>query len=104
VSLSAPGARFVFGADCGPNDAIVSLARGSDLLMLEATLPEPDTSERPGHLSAAQAGELGRRAGVGRLVITHYTDELDAAQLAAAGSQAFGAAVTLAAEGAVYEI
>jgi ribonuclease BN (tRNA processing enzyme) len=101
---SEAGARFVFGADCGPNEEIVALASGSDLLMLEATLPEPDTSERPGHLSAAQAGELGRRAGVSRLVLTHYTDELDGEELATVASRAFGRRVSMATEGAVYRL
>lgn len=98
------GTRFVFGADCGPNEEIVTLASGSDLLMLEATLPEPDSSDRPGHLSAAQAGDLGRRAGVRQLVLTHYTDELDVEELATAASRAFGGPVSMATEGAVYRL
>ena len=45
---SDEGQRLTFGADCGPNDAIVELARDTDLLMLEAT-------EGPGHTSAARS-------------------------------------------------
>lgn len=100
------GRRLTFGADCGPNDAIVELARGTDLLMLEATEgPGPHVGGAfRGHLTATEAGELARRAGPGRLLLTHYSDELDAAQVRAAGEAAFGGPVELAAEGAHYVI
>ena len=40
------GRRLTFGADCGPNDAIVELARDTDTLMLEATEGPARTSVR----------------------------------------------------------
>jgi len=103
---SDDGRRLTFGADCGPNDAIVELARDTDLLMLEATEgPGPYLGGAfRGHLTATEAGELARRAGAGRLLLTHYSDELDAALLRAAGEAAFGAPVEVAAEGASYLI
>ena len=103
---SDEGRRLTFGADCGPNDAIVELARGTDLLMLEATEgPGPYLGGAfRGHLTAAEAGELARRAGPGRLLLTHYSDELDAALVRAAGESAFGGPIELAAEGARYLI
>jgi ribonuclease BN (tRNA processing enzyme) len=101
------GARITFGADCGPNDAIVELARGTDLLMLEATegphAPQPGAGSDDdfrGHMSAEEAGELARRAGAKRLLLTHYSDELDAAELQAVAQSSFGAEVELASEGA----
>src|SRR5688500_375846 len=43
VTSAAPGgARFVFGADCAPSEALSSFARGTDLLLIEATLPRPE--------------------------------------------------------------
>ncbi len=102
------GHRFTFGADSAPNDAVAELARGTDLLMLEATEgPEPQTHHPGavrGHMSAHDAGELGRRAGAKRLVLTHYSDELDAAAMRAAAEAGFGGPVDLAAEGACYEL
>ena len=102
----ADGRRFTFGADCAPNDAIVELARGTDLLMLEATetfAPEVAPPNR-GHMSAREAGGLGRRAGAKRLVLTHYSDELDASQVRAEGQAGYGAAVELAVADATYVI
>jgi ribonuclease BN (tRNA processing enzyme) len=101
------GARITFGADCGPNDAIVELARDTDLLMLEATegarVPEADGHSAEhfrGHLSAQEAGQLARRAGAKRLLLTHYSDALDGGELQAAAQASFGAEVELASEGA----
>ena len=53
---------------------------------------------------AEQAGEHAARAGVGRLVLTHITDELDGEEALAAARHAFGGPVELAREGAVYEV
>lgn len=103
---SDDGRRLTFGADCGPNDAIVELARDTDLLMLEATEgPGPYLGGAfRGHLTAAEAGEVARRADPGRLLLTHYSDELDPALVRAAGESAFGGPIELAAEGARYLI
>ena len=57
------GGRIVFGADCAPNDAVVQLARGAGVLMLEATLAAPESTAPFGHLTPAQAGELGPARG-----------------------------------------
>ena len=99
--------RLTFGGDCGPNDALVELARGTDLLMLEATEgvgPHIDTGAPRGHLTAGEAGELARRAGAARLLLTHYTDLFDAGQLREAAAAAFGGPVEMASERARHVI
>jgi len=101
---SRAGGRFTFGADSRPSDGLVEFARGTDLLLIESTLPRPEAGGARGHLTAAQAGEHGRRAGVARLVLTHHSDELDPAELRRAAEETFGGPVELAAEGAVYEV
>lgn len=100
------GRRLTFGADCGPNDEIVELARDTDLLMLEAT-EGAGSHVGPafrGHLTAAEAGAIGRRAGAGRLLLTHYSDRLDAGAARVAAEDAFGAQVEMAAERDSYAI
>jgi len=97
---SAAGGRLVFGADSGPSDELWSFARDADLLLIEATLPSPER----GHLTPAEAGEHGRKAGARRLVLTHLSDELDAAWAEAEAERTFGGPVEIAREGAVYEL
>ena len=79
-------------------------ARDTDFLMVEATLAEPDSGPQRGHMTAREAGALGRRASASRLVLTHFSDELDEAHVRADGEAGFGAHVELAREGATYEL
>jgi ribonuclease BN (tRNA processing enzyme) len=103
VEVAGDGRRFTFGADGGPSDELVAFASGTDLLLVEATLPEADEPPR-GHMTPAEAGEHGRRAGAARLVITHISDEMDLAAARAAASRGYGGEAELAVEGAVYEL
>jgi len=98
------GGRFTYGADSAPNEAIVRFADGTDLLMIEATLPRPEREGPRGHLTPAEAGEHGSRARVGRLVLTHISDELDEAWAAAEARKAFKGEVTVAREGVVFDL
>ena len=104
VELSAAGGRFTYSADCSPNDALVSFACQTDLLLIEATLPRPERTGRRGHLTPAEAGEHGRRAGARRLVLTHYSDELDPDWARTEAGETYGGPVELAYEGAVYTV
>ena len=91
VELSYDGARFTYGADCRPNDELVRFAADTDVLLIEATLPRPERDGTRGHLTAHEAGVHGREAGAHRLVLTHYSDELDPELMRAEGSDGFGA-------------
>lgn len=102
VELRSGDARFTYSADCSPNDELVSFAQGTDLLLIEATLPRPERTGQRGHLTPGEAGEHGRLAGAKRLVITHISDELDADWARAQAAAAFAGPVELAHEGAVY--
>jgi ribonuclease BN (tRNA processing enzyme) len=96
--------RFTYGADTAPDDGLVEFAHGTDLLMLEATLAQPERTGPPGHLTAAEAGEHAHRAGARELILTHISDELDS-ELARTQAQAvFSGPVTVATEGAVYTV
>ena len=105
ISATAAGeeGRFTFGADCGPSQELIDFAQGSDLLLIESTLRAGDDEEPRGHLTAAEAGEHGRAANVGQLVLTHFSDELDQALSLSQASDTFGGEVTLASEGAVFQ-
>jgi ribonuclease BN (tRNA processing enzyme) len=100
------GRRLTFGGDCGPNDAVVELGRNTNLMLLEATegAHAQHHDGLRGHLSAAEAGAMASRAQAGRLMLTHYSDLLDAAALRSAAQAAFGGPVELATEGARCEV
>ena len=104
VELSVNGGRFTFSADCSPNEQLVQFARDTDLLLIEATLPRPERTGMRGHLTPAEAGEHGRRAGARRVVLTHFSDELDPDWFRAEASAGYGGPVELAHEGAVYSV
>jgi len=104
VASANGGGRFTFGADCRPTDELVAFASGTDLLLIESTLPRPERDGPRGHLTAQEAGDHGRRAKAKRLVLTHLSDELDQARVRTEAERAFGGPIELAAEGAVYEV
>lgn len=60
------GGVVAYSSDTAPCDAVVALAQGADLLIHEAA------KNTPGHSSAAQAGEIARRAQARRLALIHY--------------------------------
>jgi ribonuclease BN (tRNA processing enzyme) len=104
VELCSPDGKLTFGADCSPNDELVAFARDTDMLLIEATLPRPERTGVRGHLTPREAGEHGRRAGARQLVLTHYSDELDAQWARTEASEAYGGPVELAHEGARYTV
>ena len=104
IELRQGERRFTFGADCAPNDGLCAFATGTDLLLIEATLPRPEREGPRGHLTPGEAGEHGRRAGARRLVITHFSDEMDAGWARDQAEATFGGPVEVAVEGAVYEL
>jgi ribonuclease BN (tRNA processing enzyme) len=109
VALTSPaGGRLVFGADCRKGPEITAAAKGADVLLAECTLPEPEPDsvpvEKRGHMAAVEAGEVAREAGVGRLVLTHFTDQIDGRRALAEAEHAFGGPVELASEGSAWEL
>jgi ribonuclease BN (tRNA processing enzyme) len=104
VTSAAGGGRLTFGADSRPGQELIDAARGTDLLLVEATLPRPERTGVRGHMTPAEAGDHAKRAGAKRVVLTHISDELDAEWAREQASEAFGAPVEVAADAATYEV
>jgi len=105
LAVRAEGAGRVLGysADSGPAWSLEALGPGLDLALCEATyLRDQEGSTR--HMSARQAGESGRQAGVPRLVLTHRLPTVPAALSFEEGSEAFGSPVEIARQGDVYPV
>lgn len=102
----AGGGAVVYSSDTQPCEAVVTLARGGDTLIHEATFPERHRGRFGAHSTAAEAGQVAARAGVRRLILAHveadYHAELDA--LAAEARKHFGGVVEVARELAPYPL
>jgi len=100
----AGGGRFTYGADHRPTDALDEFAAGTDLLLLEATLPRPEREGPRGHLTPGEAGEHAAACDAARLVLTHISDELDHEWALAEARRAYAGPVEIALAGAVYTV
>jgi ribonuclease Z len=82
------GAKLVFVGDASRTDDLVEVTAGADALVIEATYTslEAELATEFGHLTAAEAAQLARQAGVRHLYLTHISrryseqDILDEAQ------------------------
>jgi ribonuclease BN (tRNA processing enzyme) len=104
LSASDGSGRFTYSADCRPGEELIEIARGTDLLLVEATLPRPERTGDRGHMTPSEAGDHARRAGARRVVLTHISDELDADWAREEGSKGYRSAVEIAREGASYDV
>jgi ribonuclease BN (tRNA processing enzyme) len=90
MDITGPrGERVVYAGDMGPSEMVVELAKGAELLILEATLVNGALDDaRRGHLDTGEAIDHVRRAGVPQGLLVHYHSERRAtiaAQCAASG-------------------
>lgn len=104
IRVEAGGRSVVYSGDTGACDALVKLARGSDLALFEGSFLSGDDNPPGLHLSAREAAEHANRAGVGRLVLTHLVawNDRDASRGEAAA--VYTGELTLAQAGATYEV
>lgn len=77
----ADGRSVVYSGDTDYSEELIRLARNAELLICESALP--DELKVDGHLTPSLAGEIAARAGVGKLVLTHFYPECDTVDIAA---------------------
>ena len=77
MAIDGPnGERVIYAGDMGPSDALVELARGAELLILEATLETSQFDDvKRGHLTAEEAIDHVVRSGVPQGILVHYPIE-----------------------------
>jgi ribonuclease BN (tRNA processing enzyme) len=86
MRFTACGKTFVYSGDTNMNGNIIPFANNADLLLMEAGLLSKDKKDNTApHVSVKEAGEIGRKAGVSRLLATHmyplYSEEEVLAEL-----------------------
>jgi ribonuclease BN (tRNA processing enzyme) len=104
LRAEAGGSVLAYSADTGPAADLTGLARDADLFVCEACYQDAAMGA-PVHLSARQAADLARRAGVRELALTHVWPTLDLqVSLAEARDAAGEVQVELAQAGRVFEV
>jgi len=91
------GRTLAFTGDTDVCDDLVELARDVDLLLIECSAP--DGQKIPGHLTPSEAGEIARRAGARRVMLTHFYPPCDNADILGQLRRTFTGDAVLAADG-----
>jgi len=75
VGPSRPGRRVVLTGDSRPCEATIAAAGNADLLVHEATFSDEEAPRalETGHSTAREAAEVAAKAGVKRLLLTHFS-------------------------------
>jgi ribonuclease BN (tRNA processing enzyme) len=103
LRAEAGGTSLFYTADTAPCGNALEAARGVDLLVAEATLPEEYAGMAP-HMTATEAGRLAREAGVRALALVHVWPTNDRGLMAQHAGASFGGPVLVAEEFDVFDI
>ncbi len=72
---NARGRSVVYSGDTDYSENLIELSKDADLLICESALP--DDYRIKGHLTPSLAGDIATKAGVRKLVLTHFYPECD---------------------------
>lgn len=98
------GRSLFYSGDTGPG-VWTEQVEGADFFMCEAALQGArGDADFEHHLTASEVGEIGRSAGVGKVILTHIPPYLDATVSVAEAERTFGKPVSLAVPGMTIEI
>ena len=110
VEFDSPGERgaVVYSSDTSPCPSLISLARGADILIHEATFlhSEAARAAADGHTTGYQAGEVAKQAGAKRLILCHLGAGLHGCEdeLRQEAMRSFGGSVELPEELREYRV
>lgn len=104
MKVTHDGRSLVYSGDTAPCDALDDLARGTDLLVAEASFREGEENPPDLHMTGKEAAETAVRAGAGRLVLTHIPPWYDPKLALDEARPVFGGPLELARCGATYDL
>lgn len=104
IRVSDGQGSFVYSGDTAPSDALVRLAKGSDLLLAEASFREGVENPEELHMTGKEAAEAALEAGVGTLVLTHIPPWYDKQETLAEAEPVYDGRLELARSGATYDL
>ena len=73
--LESGGKSIVYTGDTKPAKAIEELSKGVNLLIHDSTFLSTNDAEKYNHSTPGQAAEIAKKAGVGKLVLTHFSQK-----------------------------
>ncbi len=85
--LEAEGSSLTVSGDTDMSENLVELARGTDVLICECSMP--DGSKISGHLTPSEAGISAQRAEAKKLVLTHFYPPCDDVDVVRQASKTF---------------
>ncbi len=101
--FEAAGRVLCYSGDTEDCEGLLEAARGADLLLCECTRAA-STPAREGHLGPEEIGELARRAGVGRVVLTHLEPGTEEVDLPGQVRQSYSGPVERAEDGGIWDL
>jgi ribonuclease BN (tRNA processing enzyme) len=93
---SPEGVSVVYSGDTDYSQSLIELASGADLMICECSLP--DAVKVTGHLTPSLAGDMAAKAGVRKLVLTHFYPECDDADIVSECRRTYSGPLILAAD------
>ena len=104
MRVSHQGRSLTYSADTAFCQRLVDLARGTDLLLAEASFREGEENPEGLHMTGKEAAETAVRAGAGRLVLTHIPPWYDPKVALDEARPVFDGPLDLARSGATYDV
>ena len=104
IRVTAGGRSLTYSADTGRSDALVDLARETDLFICEATWLDGPDYPPDVHLRARETGEHATRADVAKLLLIHTISYQDDTLALAQAGETFDGPMGLAVAGSTYAI
>jgi ribonuclease BN (tRNA processing enzyme) len=105
VRVEHGGRVLTYSADTAPCEALIRLAQGADVFLCEASYLDGEDNPPDLHLTGREAGEHAKKAGVGRLLLTHLVTAWGSADATyEAAASIFDGPVEIVRPGAEYDV